>query len=126
MSWETIKTDIESAWRDLITDIEDDAPKVEAVLKEIMTVLGGIAAVSGGPAVADISAVAQGLYGLVNVTATTAQAVAPTAGPSVTATQLVAAADAVATAVPGFASAIKAVVSDAETVASDLKADAGH
>jgi len=124
--WETIKADIENAWRTLITDIEDDAPKIEAVLKEIMTILGGIAAVSGGPAVSDISAVAQGLYGLVNVTASTAAQVAPTTGPSVTATQLVAAADALATAVPGFAAAIKTVVSTAETAVDDLKTDTGH
>lgn len=126
MSWDTIKADIENDWRAIITDVEADAGKIEAVLQEIIAVLAGYAAVSGAPAVTAINAVAQGLYSLVNVTATTATALDPTTGSSVTATQLVAAADAVATAVPNFAAALQATGQAVANVVDDLKADAGH
>jgi hypothetical protein len=126
MDWSTLKTDIETDWRNLIATVETDAPKVEAVLTEIMQVLGAYATVSGGPVAADISLVAKGLYSLVDVTTTTAAAVSPTAGPSVTATQLVAAADAVAAAVPGFAAALKATGAAVDTTVADVKAEAAH
>jgi hypothetical protein len=120
MSWETIKDDIEADWREAISWVESEAPKIEAILQEILAGLAALSLGGGGHVVADVSAVAQALYAATNVVATDAAAVAPPAG-AITATQLVGAAVALTNAVPGLAAALKTVATTVDTTVSDLE-----
>jgi hypothetical protein len=117
MDWNTFKADIEAGWKKLVATVEADLPEVEAVTQEIMTALADLAETGiGGPTVAAVSKVAQAIYGVVTVTSTAVQQIAPDLSNGITATQLVAAATAVQQAVPNIETAIKAVATDVQAV----------
>jgi hypothetical protein len=125
MNWETLKTDLEADWRKLVTEVETEAPKVEAILTEVMTFLTAWVGAGGGNVVQGVSDLAQALYGLFNVAASTVEAVDPVVSNSVTPTQLLTAASAISSAVPNMSAALKATVTAADVVVADIKTEIG-